>query len=108
MKENTPISNHDPNSFPPLKKVDLILKPKKSTRTMNPESGDTMKHRTMLGRSSQVNFKERVTRSSSKKGDLVMDMDEEGYDEGNLGVGYGSSVVDEAELIFRSICKDSK
>ncbi|GJV21627.1 hypothetical protein Tco_1370647 [Tanacetum coccineum] len=75
---------------------------------MNPDSGDMMKHRTMLRRSSQVNFKERVTRSSSKKGDLVVDMDGEGCDEGNLGVGDGSSVVDKPELIFGSIGKDSK
>ncbi|GKC96771.1 hypothetical protein Tco_1162213 [Tanacetum coccineum] len=111
MKENTPISNQDPNSFPPLKKVDSILKPKKTTRTMNPDSGDTMKHRTMLGRSAQVSFKERVTRSSSKKGGSVMDMDEEGCDEGVLksgGDGDDVSIMDEAELIFGSICKDPK
>ncbi|GJR00893.1 ribonuclease H-like domain-containing protein [Tanacetum coccineum] len=49
--------------------------------------------------------------SSSKKGDSVMDMDEEGCDEGTLesgGVGDGVSVVDEAKLIFGSICKDPK
>ncbi|GJR00894.1 zinc knuckle CX2CX4HX4C containing protein [Tanacetum coccineum] len=101
MKENTPISNHDPNVFPPLKKGDSILKPKKTTRTMNPESGDTMKHRTMLGRSSHVSFKERITRSSLKKGDLVMDMDEEGCDEGTLESGV-SGMVDETGLNVNS------
>ncbi|GKC08641.1 hypothetical protein Tco_1000251, partial [Tanacetum coccineum] len=111
MKENTPISNQDPNSFPPLKKVDSILKPKKTTRTMNPDFGDTMKHRTMLGRSAQVSFKERVTRSSSKKGGSVMDMNEEGCDEGVLKSGCDRddvSIMDEVELIFGSICKDPK
>nr|GEU80501.1 hypothetical protein [Tanacetum cinerariifolium] len=110
-KENTPINNHDPTLFPSLKKADSVLKPKKTTRMMNPESGDTMKHRTMLGRSSQVSFKERVTRSSSKKGDSVMDMDEDGCNKGILesgGVKDGVSVGDEAELIFGSICKDPK
>ncbi|GKF90873.1 hypothetical protein Tco_0274574, partial [Tanacetum coccineum] len=81
---NNPVTNLDPNVVPPSKKVESILKPRKTTRTMNPESGDPMKHRTMLGRSSQVSFKERVTRSSSKKGDSVMDIDEEGCDEGTL------------------------
>ncbi|GKC95270.1 hypothetical protein Tco_1160712 [Tanacetum coccineum] len=101
------MSNHDPISFPPSKKVDSILKPKKTTRTMNPESEDTMKHRTMLGRSSQVNIKERVTRSSLKKGDSVMDMDDVGYEDGSLGVDGVNNDVDEAELIFRSVNKVS-
>ncbi|GKB54606.1 zinc knuckle CX2CX4HX4C containing protein, partial [Tanacetum coccineum] len=111
FEKNAPISNQDPNSFPPLKKVDSILKPKKTTRTMNPDSGDTMKHRTMLGRSAQVSFKERVTRSSSKKGGSVMDMDEEGCDEDVLksgGDGDDVSIMDEAKLMFGSICKDPK
>ncbi|GKA24000.1 hypothetical protein Tco_0710033, partial [Tanacetum coccineum] len=72
----------DPNSFPPLKKVDSILKPKKTTCTMNPDSGGS-----------------------------VMDMDEEGCDEGVLksgGDGDDVSIMDEAELIFGSICKDPK
>nr|GEX42394.1 hypothetical protein [Tanacetum cinerariifolium] len=111
MKENIHVSNNDPNVFPPLKKVDSIIKPKKTAHTMNPEYGDTMNHRSMLGRSAQVNFKERVSSSSLKKGDSIMDMDEEDFDKGTLdsgGVGDDVSVVDEAELIFGSICKDPK
>ncbi|GJT92144.1 zinc knuckle CX2CX4HX4C containing protein [Tanacetum coccineum] len=91
---------------------------------MNPETGDTMKHRSMLGRSSQVNFRERVTRSSSRGIDSASYMDEEGLEEGNLksggdgngvcafedGVSKAGNVsdLDEAELIFGSVCKDPK
>ncbi|GJZ10937.1 brefeldin A-inhibited guanine nucleotide-exchange protein 5-like protein isoform X1 [Tanacetum coccineum] len=48
---------------------------------MNPESRDTMKHRSMLGKSSHVNFKGRVTRSSSKRGDSTVDIDEKVYED---------------------------
>ncbi|GKD58660.1 zinc knuckle CX2CX4HX4C containing protein [Tanacetum coccineum] len=89
---------------------------------MNPESGDTMKHRSMLGKSSQVNFKDRVTRSGSKMGGLVVDMEEVTY-EGEVGESDGVSDVssrmidlhkdggmsdmNESELIFGSISKES-
>ncbi|GJT46938.1 RNA-directed DNA polymerase, eukaryota, reverse transcriptase zinc-binding domain protein [Tanacetum coccineum] len=101
-QENISVSNHDPNLIPPPKKVESILKPKKTTRTMNPETGDTMKLRSML----------------------ASYMDEEGFEEGNLksggdgngvcafkdGVSKARSVsdLDEAELIFGSVCKDPK
>ncbi|GKD18874.1 hypothetical protein Tco_1208032, partial [Tanacetum coccineum] len=123
MKENIPVSNPVHNEIPPSKKVDSILKPKKTTRTMNPESGDTMKHRSMLGKSSQVNFKDRVTRSGSKMGGLAVDMEEVAY-EGEVGEsdgvsdgvssrmnGFrkdeGMSDMNESELIFGSIGKES-
>ncbi|GJY49024.1 zinc knuckle CX2CX4HX4C containing protein, partial [Tanacetum coccineum] len=123
MKENIPISNPVHNEIPPSKKVDSILKPKKTTRTMNPESGDTMKHRSMLGKSSQVNFKDRVTRSGSKMGGLAVDMEEVAY-EGEVGESdgvsdgvssrmndfrkdEGMSDMNESELIFGSIGKKS-
>ncbi|GKD83717.1 hypothetical protein Tco_1350556, partial [Tanacetum coccineum] len=123
MEENILDSNLIPNEIPPSKKVDSILKPKITTRTMNPESGDTMKHRSMLGKSSQVNFKDRVTRSSSKMGGLAVDMEEVAY-EGEVGVSDGvsdgvssrmndfhkdeaMSDMNESELIFGSIGKGS-
>ncbi|GKA31464.1 hypothetical protein Tco_0717769 [Tanacetum coccineum] len=90
---------------------------------MNPESGDTMKHRSMLGKSSQVNFKDRVTRSGSKMGGLAVDMEEVAY-EGEVGESdgvsdgvssrmndfrkdEGMSDMNESELIFGSIGKES-
>ncbi|GJX40549.1 zinc knuckle CX2CX4HX4C containing protein [Tanacetum coccineum] len=102
--------------------MDSILKPKKTTRTMSPETGDTMKHRYMLGRSSQVNFKERVARSSSKMGDSVADMEEDAYvGAGGVSNGIrdgvssrmdglhkdgGSSEMNESKLIFGSVSKE--
>ncbi|GKB17231.1 hypothetical protein Tco_0851154, partial [Tanacetum coccineum] len=57
---------------PPMKKCIKSLKPMKTTRTMNAESKNTMKHDEMLGKSSDVNFKKINTRSRSKGGDAVM------------------------------------
>ncbi|GJV95335.1 RNA-directed DNA polymerase, eukaryota, reverse transcriptase zinc-binding domain protein [Tanacetum coccineum] len=57
---------------PPMKKFNKALKPLKTTRTMNPESKNTMKHDEMLGGSSDVTFKKINSRSRSKRGDTVM------------------------------------
>ncbi|GJT29390.1 hypothetical protein Tco_0909665 [Tanacetum coccineum] len=99
MKENILVSNLVPNEIPPAKKVDSILKPKKTTRTMNPESGDTMKHRSMLGKSSQVNFKDRVARSGSKMGGLAVDMEEVAYERCLMAVILGNCVEDSLEFM---------
>ncbi|GKB42606.1 hypothetical protein Tco_0887548 [Tanacetum coccineum] len=52
---------------------------------MNLESGDTMKHSLMLGKSSYLNFKGRVTRSNSKVGELAEDIEEVVYEDGESG-----------------------
>ncbi|GJT13943.1 RNA-directed DNA polymerase, eukaryota, reverse transcriptase zinc-binding domain protein [Tanacetum coccineum] len=57
---------------PPMKKFNKALKPLKTTRTMNPESKNTMKHDEMLGGSSDVTFKKVNSCSRSKGGDTVM------------------------------------
>ncbi|GKB37801.1 hypothetical protein Tco_0882743 [Tanacetum coccineum] len=57
---------------PPMKKSIKSLKPIKTTRTINPESRNTMKHDEMLGKSSDVIFNKINTRSRSKGGDAVM------------------------------------
>ncbi|GJX59181.1 RNA-directed DNA polymerase, eukaryota, reverse transcriptase zinc-binding domain protein, partial [Tanacetum coccineum] len=57
---------------PPMMKSMKSLKPMKTTRTMNPDSKNTMRHEELLGNSSDVIFKEINTRSRSKRGDSVM------------------------------------
>nr|GEX16431.1 hypothetical protein [Tanacetum cinerariifolium] len=57
---------------PPMKKFAKSLKPLKTTRTMNLELRNTMKHDDMLGESFDVTFKKVNTRSRSKGVDSVM------------------------------------
>ncbi|GKD54297.1 hypothetical protein Tco_1287684 [Tanacetum coccineum] len=57
---------------PPMKKFNKALKPLKTTRTMNPESKNSMKHDEMLGGSPDVTFKKVNSCSRSKGGDIVM------------------------------------
>ncbi|PWA93695.1 ATPase, F1/V1/A1 complex, alpha/beta subunit, Zinc knuckle CX2CX4HX4C [Artemisia annua] len=51
---------------PPSSRSDKNLKTKKTTRSMNPKPANTMKHHDMLSKSTDVNFKKVMTRSSSK------------------------------------------
>ncbi|PWA39527.1 zinc knuckle CX2CX4HX4C [Artemisia annua] len=95
-------------SFPPPPVVnplssrsDKNLKAKKTTRTMNPKSTNTMKHHDMLNESTDVNVKKILTRSSSKIGDSALRNDDmEFTDDGGEGLEgmndlvYGSSVSD--------------
>ncbi|GJX07044.1 zinc knuckle CX2CX4HX4C containing protein [Tanacetum coccineum] len=69
---------------PTMKKYNKALKPLKTTRTMNPESKNTMKHDEMLGGSSDVTFKKINSRSRSKRGDTVMVSEEiESWEDAN-------------------------
>ncbi|GJU88450.1 hypothetical protein Tco_1300873, partial [Tanacetum coccineum] len=61
---------------PPLKKSIKSLTPMKTSRTMNPDSKNTIRHEKMLGNSSDIIFKVINTRSRSKRGDSVMAIEE--------------------------------
>ncbi|PWA35896.1 zinc knuckle CX2CX4HX4C [Artemisia annua] len=61
---------------PPSSSSDKNLKTKKTTRTMNPKPTNTMKHHEMLNKSTDVNFKKVMTRSSSKGSDAGMGSEE--------------------------------
>ncbi|GJZ96143.1 RNA-directed DNA polymerase, eukaryota, reverse transcriptase zinc-binding domain protein [Tanacetum coccineum] len=67
---------NEPNEFvKPNKKFDKSLRAKKTTRTINPDPKNTMKHSSLL-KSSQVNVKRVTTRSSSKGDELDLDNEE--------------------------------
>ncbi|PWA81816.1 zinc knuckle CX2CX4HX4C [Artemisia annua] len=61
---------------PPSSRTDKNLKTKKTTRTMNPKPTNTMKHRKILSKSTDVNFKKVMTRSSSKGSELGLGVDD--------------------------------
>ncbi|PWA93432.1 DUF4283 domain-containing protein [Artemisia annua] len=61
---------------PPSSRTDKNLKTKKTTRTMNPKPTNTMRHHEMLNKSTDVNFKKVMTRSSSKGSEADMGMEE--------------------------------
>ncbi|PWA80363.1 Zinc knuckle CX2CX4HX4C [Artemisia annua] len=61
---------------PPSSRSDKNLKTKKTTRTMNPKPASTMKHHDMLSKSTDVNFKKVMTRSSSKGSEAGMGIEE--------------------------------
>ncbi|GJU08278.1 hypothetical protein Tco_1124708, partial [Tanacetum coccineum] len=84
------------------KKPDKSLKPKKTTRTMNPDPKMTMKHKKMLYGTSHVSVKNVVTCSGPKEGVIgIVDEgmedgidDEEGMEAGmitNLNKNWGTS-----------------
>ncbi|GJY87333.1 hypothetical protein Tco_0501961 [Tanacetum coccineum] len=61
---------------PPMMKSMKSLKRMKTSRTMNPDSKNTIRHEKMLGNSSDVIFKVYNTRSRSNRGDSVMASEE--------------------------------
>nr|GEV76761.1 hypothetical protein [Tanacetum cinerariifolium] len=65
-------SQTPPVVVPPIKKSDKSLKAKKTTRTMNPDAKNIMKHGEMLGKSCNVSFKKIAARVRSKVVDACM------------------------------------
>ena len=61
---------------PPSSRSDKNLKTKKTSRTMNHKPTNTMKHHDMLNKSTDVNFKKVITRSSSKGSDAGLGIEE--------------------------------
>ncbi|GKB94614.1 hypothetical protein Tco_0980751 [Tanacetum coccineum] len=81
---------------------------------MNPDTKKTMKHDNLLSKSSRVNFKRVITRSSSKLSNSITDSSVEGKDNsGELELGCGmddnGSNVDAGESgrEFKSVGKES-
>ncbi|PWA49529.1 zinc knuckle CX2CX4HX4C [Artemisia annua] len=74
---------------PPSSRSDKNLKAKKTTRSMNPKPTNSMKHHDMLNKSTDVNFKKVMTRSSSKGSDLGSYVEEMecGDETGNSSMG---------------------
>ncbi|GJT01520.1 hypothetical protein Tco_0822689 [Tanacetum coccineum] len=101
---------YPPNLLPPIdksneftksnKKPDKSLKPKKTTRTMNPEPKVTMKHAKLISGTSQVNVKKMATRSGSKECVSIVDEGmEEGFDD-EEGMEFVDDVTDDG-LVFK-------
>ncbi|PWA61279.1 ribosomal protein S7e [Artemisia annua] len=79
---NPDVLTHPPPVVnPPSSRSEKNLKTKKTTRTMNPKPANTMKHHDMLSKSTDVNFKKVITRSSSKGSDTGMGVKEMEYEE---------------------------
>lgn len=74
-------SNPDPNTNPSSHRTDSSLKPKKTTRTMNPMSKSAMKHTNMLSKVPR-NLYSKKTRSASRGNMEAMDMDDLECDDG--------------------------
>ncbi|PWA48402.1 zinc knuckle CX2CX4HX4C [Artemisia annua] len=74
---------------PPCSRSDKNLKSKRTTRTMNPKSTSTMKHHEMLSKSTDVNVKKVITRSSSKCSDFGLGIEdmECGDEAGDASIG---------------------
>ncbi|PWA38380.1 hypothetical protein CTI12_AA581960 [Artemisia annua] len=78
----------NPNEFtspppvvnPPSSRLDKNLKTKKTNRSLNTKNNNTMKHVAMLSKSSDVNFKKGMLRSSGN-GSEEMDIGDEGREQ---------------------------
>lgn len=87
--------DYDPNLPPSSKRTDSSLKPRRTTRTMNPLTKSTMKHVNMISKTHEGTYQKVISRSASKSIDETMDMEDLEYGEDVPEPDEGSDDLDE-------------